>query len=96
MKPRNLRLGPPVPPSMQRTTNIEKARSRDSRRSGRSGWLAFTVGMAAMFAVLAVWVVLVEMRGAPKADVDFIGLEQSETATAATKDCDPANSPDCR
>lgn len=96
MKPRNQRLGPPVPLAMQRTTNIESARSRESRRSGRSGWLAFALGMAAMFALLAVWVVLVEMRGGPEADVEFIGLEQGGTAATASKDCDPANRPDCR
>lgn len=96
MKPRNLRLGAPVPLAMLRTTNIEKGRSRGARRSGRSGWLAFALGMAAMFAVLAVWVVLVEMRSAPRSDVDFIGLEQDGTTAPLSADCDPANHPDCR
>ena len=42
----------------------------------KAGWLAFILGMAGMFLIMAVWVALVEVGEDPHAEVEFIGLPQ--------------------
>ena len=41
-------------------------------RGGKAGWIAFTLGMAAMFVVMAIWVALVETGENPSDEVQFI------------------------
>lgn len=42
----------------------------------KAGWLAFILGMAGMFLIMAVWVALVEVGEDPHAEVEFIGRSQ--------------------
>ena len=69
---------------MQRNTHTRKA-ALDRRRQGkRTGWLAFILGMAGMFVIMAVWVTLVEVGEDPHADVEFIGRPQSAETNSTT------------
>lgn len=42
----------------------------------KSGWRAFALGMIGMFALIAVWIVLVETADGPDGEVEFIGRPQ--------------------
>ena len=46
----------------------------------KAGWLAFVLGMAGMFVIMAVWVALVELGQDPHADAEFIGRPQAADA----------------
>lgn len=46
----------------------------------KAGWLAFILGMAGMFLIMAVWVALVEVGEDPHAEVEFIGRSQPADA----------------
>ncbi|MBA4806023.1 hypothetical protein [Brevundimonas sp.] len=52
--------------------------SDPSPKGEKSGWRAFALGMAAMFAVMALWVVLVETGSDPDDEVRLIGRPQTE------------------
>lgn len=65
---------------MQRNTDTRKAASDRKGQGKKAGWLAFVLGMAGMFVIMAVWVALVEVGKDPHADVEFIGRPQSYDA----------------
>jgi len=73
---------------MQRNTHTRKAASGRMPQGKKAGWLAFILGMAGMFLIMAVWVALVEVGEDPHADVEFIGQSQSDDAASgeATSD----------
>jgi len=71
---------------MQTTTDINRAAPNRQRKAGRRGWIAFMIGMAAMFALLAVWVVLVEMGGAHGSEARTL-MSQDACRDGATSDC---------
>lgn len=77
MKPRNRQGDGRFLGAMQRNTDTRKAASDRKRQGKKAGWLAFVLGMAGMFVIMAVWVALVEMGQDPHADVEFIGQPQS-------------------
>ena len=80
MKPRNRQGDGRFLGAMQRNTDKSKAASDRKRQGKKAGWLAFVLGMAGMFVIMAVWVALVEMGQDPHADVEFIGQPQSTDA----------------
>lgn len=45
--------------------------------NGRAGWTAFALGMTAMFAIMAIWVAVVEMGDAPSDEVQFISRSEA-------------------
>lgn len=45
--------------------------------NGRAGWIAFALGMTAMFAIMAIWVVVVEMSDAPSDEVQLISRSEA-------------------
>lgn len=45
-----------------------------------SGWLAFAMGLAGMFVLMALWVALVEMPGHADDDAEFISRPQGAEA----------------
>ena len=71
---------------MQTTTDINRAAPNRQRKAGRRGWIAFMIGMAAMFALLAVWVVLVEMGGAHGSEASPL-MSQDACRGGATSVC---------
>lgn len=73
---------------MQREANIGRAASSRQRKGGRQGWIAFAVGMIAMFGLLALWIVLVEMGGERKSKADLVASELSPAG-------EPQRSPGC-
>lgn len=65
-------------------------------KPGRSGWIAFAVGMGAMFVLLAIWIVLVEMEGERRSDA-FIALETPQAQAPAQSDrCREGTESGCR
>jgi len=52
---------------------------RPTRRkpNGRAGWIAFALGMTSMFAIMAIWVAVVEMGDAPSDEVQLISRSEA-------------------
>jgi hypothetical protein len=71
---------------MQRNTHKRKAASGRLPQGKKAGWLAFILGMAGMFVIMAVWVALVEVGEHPDADVEFIGRAADARSDEATSD----------
>ncbi len=80
---------------MQRATNIDREVTSAQRRRGRSGWIAFAVGMLAMFVLLGVWIVLVEMGGSAASEAVPSAKRPASTITTQDACADSAIS-DCR
>ena len=45
--------------------------------NGRAGWIAFALGMTGMFAIMAIWVAVVEMGDTPSDEVQFISRSEA-------------------
>ncbi len=45
--------------------------------NGRAGWIAFALGMTGMFAIMAIWVAVVEMGDAPSEEVQLISRSEA-------------------
>ncbi len=45
--------------------------------NGRAGWIAFAMGMTAMFAIMAIWVAVVEMGDAPSEEAQLISRSEA-------------------
>lgn len=45
--------------------------------NGRAGWIAFALGMTAMFAIMAIWVAVVETGDAPSDEVQLISRSEA-------------------
>lgn len=65
---------------MQRNTHTRKAASGRRPQGRKAGWLAFILGMAGMFLIMAVWVALVEVGEDSHTDAEFTGPPQSDDA----------------
>ena len=45
--------------------------------NGRAGWIAFALGMTGMFAIMAIWVAVVEMGDAPSEEAQLISRSEA-------------------
>ncbi|KIC61093.1 hypothetical protein RM53_00505 [Brevundimonas nasdae] len=45
--------------------------------NGRAGWIAFALGMTGMFAIMAIWVAVIELGDAPLDEVQLINRSEA-------------------
>lgn len=81
---------------MQTTTKINKATPNRPRTAGHRGWIAFAVGMTAMFALLTIWVVLVEMGGERGSETGLMAQRAQASALNSQDACQGGAISDCR
>ncbi|MFN6981471.1 MAG: hypothetical protein ACK4NU_06040 [Brevundimonas sp.] len=62
---------------MRRDEQKKKGAPDRDPKTGKSGWRAFVLGMIGMFALIALWIVLVETADDPHGEVEFIGRPQA-------------------
>ncbi|WP_395943681.1 hypothetical protein [Brevundimonas sp.] len=73
------------PIAMQRKMQTMSRPNDHESRGEKAGWRAFALGMAGMFAVMALWVALAERAEAPDAEIEMIGRPQSAVSPPADR-----------
>ncbi|MFN7112302.1 MAG: hypothetical protein ACK4M2_11750 [Brevundimonas sp.] len=62
---------------MRRDEQKRKGAPDRDPKAAKAGWRAFALGMIGMFALIALWIVLVETADDPHGEVEFIGRPQA-------------------
>ena len=62
---------------MRRNEQKRKGAPDRDPKAGKAGWRAFALGMIGMFALITLWIVLVETADDPHGEVEFIGRPQT-------------------